>query len=168
MKVTIVPEDNYIQVDGVGLNFPFEASEKVHAIQWYDDHGVVEQKQGGTRETTIEEVQHFVSLWQNEKYRLDNLPAPVDNTPPREKAKKIRTKLVSDILVTTQTGKVFDGDEVAQGRIARAILSLEPLEETIWVLANNVPTMVSREELQEALRLAGIAQTQVWTTPYEV
>lgn len=83
------------------------------------------------------------------------------------KAKVQRTAEVEAIKVTTVSGKEFDGDEISQGRMARAILALElDNDETLWVLANNVPTMVTRGELREALRLAGAAQAAVWTTPY--
>lgn len=83
------------------------------------------------------------------------------------RAKNQRTTAVAAIKVTTASGKVFDGDEKSQGRMSRAITALDPEEETLWVLANNTPTMVTREELREALRLAGAAQTQVWAAPYQ-
>ena len=50
--------------------------------------------------------------------------------------------------------------------MSRAITALNPLESTVWVLADNNPTEVTREELQEALRLAGAAQTAIWVKPY--
>lgn len=76
--------------------------------------------------------------------------------------KKQREGQVAKILVTTTQGNVFDGDEISQGRMARAILSMEDGESTLWVMANNTPTMVSKLELREALRMAGQAQTSVW------
>ena len=80
----------------------------------------------------------------------------------REQAKLARDEAVGNITVTTQSGLVFDGDEKSQGRMARAIIASEPEEATTWVLADNTPALVSREELQEALRLAGEAQTSLW------
>lgn len=169
MRVTIVPEDKYIQVDGRGLNFDFPANPNIHAIQWYEDHGRVEQKVGGTRQTTIEEVQYFVDLWEQERVKVDT-PPPVEPDSPEKimKRKKVeRQKAVETLVVTTESGKQFDGNEVAQDRMARAILALDPLEETIWILADNtVDRHVSREELREALRLSGAAQTAIWAIPY--
>lgn len=81
--------------------------------------------------------------------------------------KQDRHKEVESIIVTTQSGRSFDGNEEAQNRMARAIAALNPTEESLWVLANNIPTMVSREELQEALRLASAAQTAIWVAPYQ-
>ena len=80
--------------------------------------------------------------------------------------KKLRQAEVDAIVVTTESGKQFDGDENSQGRMSRAITALNPLESTVWVLADNNPTEVTREELQEALRLAGAAQTAIWVKPY--
>ena len=79
--------------------------------------------------------------------------------------KKLRQAEVNAIVVTA-SGKQFDGDENSQGRMSRAITALNPLESTVWVLADNNPTEVTREELLEALRLAGAAQTAIWVKPY--
>lgn len=84
------------------------------------------------------------------------------------KAKAERQAAVEAITVTTASGKTFDGDEESQGRMSRAINALEPLETTLWVLAAGIVDLaVSREELREALRLAGAAQTAVWAAPYQ-
>ena len=82
-------------------------------------------------------------------------------------AKTLRQAEVNAIVITTASGKAFDGDEQSQDRMSRAINALNALETTLWVLSDNTPTMVSREELQEALRLAGAAQTAIWVRPYE-
>lgn len=81
--------------------------------------------------------------------------------------KASRTLAVSQIVVTTASGKKFDGDETSQTRMSRAIAVLDPGETQPWILAENLPgelpVDVTREELVEALRLAGQAQTAVWT-----
>lgn len=82
-------------------------------------------------------------------------------------AKALRQAEVDAIVITTISGKAFDGDEQSQDRMSRAINALNPLETTLWVLSDNTPAMISREELQEALRLAGAAQTVIWVRPYE-
>lgn len=85
-----------------------------------------------------------------------------------QKAKQQRQEQVDAIIVTTASGKQFDGNEEAQGRMTRAIAALDPGETTLWILADNTPDpLVTREELREALRLAGAAQTAVWVTPYQ-
>lgn len=81
-------------------------------------------------------------------------------------AKAQRQAAVDQIVVTTASGRAFDGDETSQDRMARAICALLPGEQTLWVLASNIPAQVSREELVEALRLAGQAQTAIWTSVY--
>lgn len=81
-------------------------------------------------------------------------------------AKAARQGLVDAILVTVN-GKEFNGDEIAQGRMARAAVAMEDTDQTLWVLADNTPTMVTKAELCEALRLAGEAQTAIWVAPYQ-
>ncbi len=83
-----------------------------------------------------------------------------------QQAKMQRTEAVARIRVTTASGKVFDGDETSQTRMARAVVALQAAgqTETLWVLADNVPTTVSLDELAEALALAGAEQTRLWVS----
>lgn len=97
-----------------------------------------------------------------------NTPDPVD--PPteaelRERFKAERAEVVAAIKVTTQAGNTFDGDEISQGRMARAILGLQAAGEGAvipWVLADNNVMQVTAAELTEALTLAGIEQARLW------
>lgn len=82
----------------------------------------------------------------------------------REAAKAQRTAQVEQIKVTTQAGNVFDGDEVSQGRMARAIIALQATgtPTTLWVLADNSVIQATAVELTEAMVLAGMAQAAIW------
>lgn len=84
-------------------------------------------------------------------------------------AKAARQVAVDAIKVTTQTGHTFDGDELSQGRMARAILALDAAGQssTTWVLSNNTPTTVTLDDLRQALILAGQEQTRLWMLPWE-
>ena len=101
-----------------------------------------------------------------------NVPDPVD--PPTaedilSKAKAERQALVDSIVVTTQSGKTFDGNEISQDRMNKAIsvAAITGLTACAWVLADNVPTVVTVDELKEALALAFQAMGAVWAKPYE-
>jgi hypothetical protein len=83
----------------------------------------------------------------------------------REQWKAQRAAMVEAIKVTTQSGNEFDGDEISQGRMARAVSSMEDTDTVIWVLANNTPIMATRAELKEALKMAGSAQAAIWVAP---
>lgn len=85
----------------------------------------------------------------------------------REVFKVKRQEAVERLRVTTTSGLTFDGDEVSQGRMARAILGLQaqPGATVRWVLADNSAVEVGVEELTEALTLAGLAQTEAWAAP---
>jgi len=77
-------------------------------------------------------------------------------------AKETKINQVANITVTTTSGKTFDGDEIAQDRMARAVSFSQPLDTTQWVLADNTVATVTREELVEAGLLAGQAMTTIW------
>lgn len=86
-------------------------------------------------------------------------------------AKAERAEAVSRITVVVD-GMVFDGDETAQDRMARAITmftssGLPPDTTTEWVLADNTVAQVTVNQLAKALLLAGQKQTELWTKPYE-
>lgn len=83
-----------------------------------------------------------------------------------EQKKATREESVARIRVTTASGKVFDGDETSQTRMARAVVALQAAgqTETLWVLADNTPATVTLAELAEALALAGAEQTRLWVS----
>jgi hypothetical protein len=76
--------------------------------------------------------------------------------------KQARDDEVADLKVTTVAGNEFDANETSQERMTRAVLVLDDLEETDWKLSDNTWIKASKEELKEALRLAGEAQTAIW------
>lgn len=81
-------------------------------------------------------------------------------------AKQNRMVEVDAIQVTTKSGKVFDGNEEAQTRLARAIVTMVTADTINWVLADNSIASVTKAELTEALRLAGAAMAEIWVKPY--
>ncbi|MNL09282.1 hypothetical protein D3C87_1300370 [compost metagenome] len=92
-------------------------------------------------------------------------PAELTEDQQRELWKAQREQLVAAITVTTTQGNTFDGDEISQGRMARAILGLQsqPEGSTVqWVLTDNTVLDVGIAELQQALTLAGLRQTELW------
>lgn len=118
----------------------------------------------------------------------DGLAPTVMAAKSRDTLKTERQDAVAAIKVTTQAGHAFDGDEISQTRMSRAIdvlttltdrlASGEPITlpagteqiyrvvggayETIWILADNSPAFIGKGEIQEALALAGAAQAAIW------
>jgi len=70
-----------------------------------------------------------------------------------------RAEIIKTVIVTTTSGNKFNADETSQQRIHRAIHILTEKESIEWVLADNTRAMVTRDELQEALRLAFLEQS---------
>ena len=79
----------------------------------------------------------------------------------RASFKATRAEAVNAIVVTVGD-KQFDGDELSQTRMARALVGMLEGETIPWVLADNSVAAVTRDELTEALRLAGAEQTRLW------
>lgn len=85
----------------------------------------------------------------------------------RSVAKLLRQASVEKIVVTTSAGNTFDGDEISQNRMARAILALQATggHGVSWVLTDNSVIQASVAELTEALALAGASQAAMWIIP---
>ena len=73
--VTVVPADNLIIVDGATLVFTYVAPENLHALQWRGDTGHTEWTDGPNKPLTAEDydeqVVPYVTLWEEEKRRLE-------------------------------------------------------------------------------------------------
>jgi hypothetical protein len=79
MRVTVIPCDQTIIVDGAVLRFEFAAEENIHAIQWHGDHGTVEKKIGaGEWFDDVSIVQPFVDAFNAEKRLLAEAVKPTD------------------------------------------------------------------------------------------
>jgi hypothetical protein len=101
---------------------------------------------------------------QEEKDASIAAAAYADTMNARAAAKAARATAVEQIKVTTAAGNTFDGDEVSQGRMARAIIALSTglAPSVTWVLADNTSIEATAAELTEALVLSGQAQAAIW------
>ena len=87
-------------------------------------------------------------------------------------AKAERATQVGRLTVTVD-GMVFDADETSQNRMSRVVSGAQALgvdmntTTQIWVLADNTVATPTVAQLAQALKLAGEAQTALWTVPYQ-
>lgn len=109
------------------------------------------------------------------RFKVIAIPALTEEEQAAQKlaeAKAERADAVSKLIVEVD-GMRFDADEESQTRMGRTIAAAVALgadlnaEKRTWVLADNSIAEVSVKQLAEALRLAGDAQTELWTVPYE-
>lgn len=135
------------------------------------------------RELTAEEIETTFgdkAAWASPTtVKLNENGEIVSFTPPQpteeellEKAKSERSEAVSQIVVEVD-GMKFDGDEESQTRMGRTVaaavalgVDIETYTQT-WVLADNTVATPTIKQLAQALKLAGEAQTNLWTVPYE-
>lgn len=71
-------------------------------------------------------------------------------------AKRDKLLALNSIIVTTSSGKVFDGNETARNNMISAIMTAEFVGQTSaeWKLADNSKAIVSVDEVKEALSLS--------------
>lgn len=88
---------------------------------------------------------------------------PVGRIDPREQFKAQRTAIV-DAIVVMVDGRAFNGDEISQNRMARAVIGMQAagVPTINWTLADNTVIEATAAQLAQALALAGAAQADAW------
>ena len=81
MRVTVIPEDKVIIIDGRVLHLIFTAPAGLHALQWQGENGWLEFNDGQPNQALATEdfdtaVKPFVEVFQAEATRLDSCPGP--------------------------------------------------------------------------------------------
>lgn len=86
-RVTVVPADRLVIVDGQALTFDFNAPERMHALQWDGKQGHIEWLGYGHEPPRNEllaadsyagQVAPYVELWKEEKARLEQAAAEAE------------------------------------------------------------------------------------------
>ena len=115
------------------------------------------------------------SILENKRKREQELlPKPTEEDKAKaalSQAKAERAEAVSKLTVTVD-GMVFDADETSQNRMSRVVagaqaLGIDQSTTQVWVLADNTVAQPTVAQLAQALKLAGEAQTALWTVPYQ-
>lgn len=121
---------------------------------------------GDTWQTPARYMKELGKLPEGAMLERPEKPQDVLEAEALEQAKDERARAVAALAVEVD-GMVFDGDEKAQERMARAVtLADSPDEQTEWVLHDNVVAIVTADQLRRACKLAGKAQTALWVVPY--
>ena len=86
-RVTVVPADRLVIVDGQALTFEFSAPGRMHALQWDGLQGHIEWKGYGheqpcnellTADSYADRVAPYVKMWEEEKARLEQAAAETE------------------------------------------------------------------------------------------
>ena len=137
-------------------------------MEWLDAEPVEPSQEGYTEEEYVDAVDAYNTSM--EAYKASEPVKPplrtvdeiMESSGLSDKTRKeARDEAVSKITVEVD-GMLFDGDEISQNRMARAVATGNAGDTTYWKLANNDVVLVSWEQLKQALKLAGNAQTTIW------
>jgi biopolymer transport protein ExbD len=138
--------------------------EQISGYEYYEDGNPI-------REPEFEERAVEVPV---RRFQIVAIPEPTKEelaAAALAQAKAERAAAVAAITVEVD-GMVFDGDEVAQERMARTVTAATATgasmdDTTVWVLHDNTVATPTIRQLATALRMAGEAQTALWTVPYQ-
>ena len=102
----------------------------------------------------------------------EEVPIPPPSAEELEKQKqeqwKAERQALVDAIVVDIDGLAFDGDEISQNRMARAMgLADSPDETTVWKLADKSFAQVTADQLRRGARAAGDEMTRIWAMENE-
>lgn len=117
MKLTIIPDDRYIAVDGIGKTLEFTLDSNIHAVQWDGESGTVEQKIGGSRPITdLLEFQDALDVF--------HAPAPQPPAPTFEELKAQKLAALAAYRYGIETGGCpWGGQMIATDDRAKTLLA---------------------------------------------
>lgn len=160
-----------LAVDYPNTSFPADPSEEVLA-----EFGVFKVRQAteypeyDVSDVVVEVAPQYVLgeyVQSFEVRAMTDAEAEANSVAALAHAKIARAEAVRNIIVTTSTGKSFDGHEDAQNRISRSIQLMTDEDELPWVLADSTVALVTKAELAEALRRSGLAMAEIWVSIYK-
>ena len=164
-RVTVVPADRLVIVDGLALTFDFNAPGRMHALQWDGLQGHIEWDGSGhepprnellTADSYADRIAPYVELWEGEKSRLEAEAAAAEaeyNSLPNVKARKlavIDAETSSAIMAGFEceatppdTGQSellhFSYDEFDQQNFADAAVSMQLATASAGVIPTTTP-----------------------------
>ena len=176
-NVIVCPLSDFIIVDKnritLNISIPEGLPESLSVLSWKEPNTKSFYRCVDSNDVTyLEETQETYDTWVA-PFVSQYLQAEAAARPEVEltKAKEERAEAVSKLTVTVD-GMVFDADETSQNRMSRVVAGAQALgvdlntTTQIWVLADNTVATPTVAQLAQALKLAGEAQTALWTVPY--
>ena len=169
MKIQIIVDKNLVIIDDTSVNidcskfkeqFVFcEINEKERWIEKEPFIGREQPEDWNEIEEFIEVAKlkgnqpNSYSVWNGNEWVEDEI---LKNEYVSMQSKSDKNLRLSQIVVTTSNGNVFDGNETARNNMISAIMSAELINKTeeYWKLADNSTKLVSIDELKEALALS--------------
>lgn len=82
MRITVIPADRLVIVDGVPRECVFESPAGVHAIQFEGESGVAEMKRGEPQPVTLADMAPYIAAWEASAPAPQPEPEPLPPAPP--------------------------------------------------------------------------------------
>lgn len=154
-KVVVEKDENgndveHIETESVVNDAPNTLSKYAQAAEWCNANKAIIEDKGDC-------------------YEVVALPEPTEEELQAQALAQAKSERAAEVerLTVEVEGMVFDADETSQARMSVAASSMTDDETNVWVLHDNSVVQVTKAQLLQACRLARIAQSAVWTKPYE-
>lgn len=130
MRVTIIPADQFVSIDGVSKNLDFDIDENITAVQWHGQSGIVEQRSGGARFiSSLDEFADIIDLF--------NAPSPTPPTPTLSESKAVKLSQLAALRYQKEIeGFLFSGQRIATDDRAKTLLMGARIE-AVEAIENN-------------------------------
>lgn len=164
MKLTIIPSDNTIIMDGRVLVFPFTAPIGLHAIQWYDNNTGDVATDGGrnSRSAVLADITPYVELFNAESARLAAIaatPLTLDQTKTKQIAALEAAYTAAIQLPVAYMATTFQADSDSQDILAKSLVPGKVPVGFYWIDSANAKvtmTFVQAQDLAYAMLVQGM------------
>ena len=157
-RVTVVPADRLVMVDGEALHFDVTAPASLHALQWTGEAGHTEWTDAPNKPLTSddydEQVMPYVKLWQAEKARLEKKAAEeaaARALPDAKSAKQSEIQNGYDAALAASLTMPATAPTVQDVAVGAALFAVEDAEGLTYVQALHADR---RDELLAAVEAA--------------
>ena len=169
MEIQLIVDKNLVIINDTGVNMDcskfkeqFVFCEVNNKEKWIEKEPFI----GKEQPEDWNEIEEFISIAkvksnQPNSYSVWNGTGWIEDETLKNEYETMQSKAekalrLSQLVVTTTNGNVFDGNETARNNMLSAIMSAELINKTeeYWKLVDNSTKLVTLDELKEALALS--------------
>jgi hypothetical protein len=167
MRLTIVPEDSLVIVDGVPVSIDllgFSELIGVHAVQWYGSEGEIEFKDGGVSNSIITDVSPYMGVVDAHGVEVVRLAEAAEAQAILDEPRFNRDDALEAIVHDFGDGRIIQARESDETNLRNSeeMMIRRGMPSMVWVMADNLPANVTPADLRTAIESGQDQAATIW------
>jgi hypothetical protein len=167
MRLTIVPEDSLVIVDGVPVSIDllgFSELSGVHAVHWDRDKGEVEFKDGGGSNSIITDVSPYMDVVTAHGVEVAQQAEAAAAQAILDEPRFNRDDALEAIVHDFGDGRIIQARESDETNLRNSeeMMIRRGLPSMVWVMADNLPANVTPADLRTAIESGQDQAATIW------